>query len=90
MTLQDEISRLRAEFESKRLSESSSKDGAKATDGAECMNENRDAEIGEFLDTVNTTLDEFAGEIDKYPRLTAIAALGVGLAIGLVIGRQIR
>jgi len=40
--------------------------------------------------TVNETLDEFADELDKYPRLTALAALGVGLAAGVVIGRQFR
>lgn len=90
MTLQDEIARLRAEFENRGLSESSDNAGAKTTAGSARMDEDRNAEIGAFFDTISATLDEFAGEIDKYPRLTAIAALGVGLAIGLVIGRQIR
>ncbi|WP_454858845.1 hypothetical protein [Rhizobium binxianense] len=43
-----------------------------------------------FLKTVNETLDEFADELDKFPRLTALAALGIGLATGVVIGRQLR
>ena len=38
----------------------------------------------------NYTLDEFAEELDKYPRLTALSALGVGLVLGVVIGRRLR
>lgn len=47
-------------------------------------------DIDAFLKAVNETLDEFADELDRFPRLTALAALGVGLAAGVVIGRQLR
>ena len=42
------------------------------------------------LKSVNDTLDEFADELDRFPRLTAVVALGVGVAVGVVIGRQLR
>lgn len=47
-------------------------------------------DVDAFLKAVNETLDEFADELDKFPRLTALAALGLGLAAGVVIGRQLR
>lgn len=43
-----------------------------------------------FLKTANATLDEFAEELDRFPRLTALAAFGIGLAAGVVIGRLLR
>ncbi|PPB80974.1 hypothetical protein LV82_01707 [Albidovulum inexpectatum] len=50
-----------------------------------------DAEtIDGFLKLVGETLDEFGEEIDRYPRLAAMAALGVGLALGLLVGRATR
>lgn len=49
---------------------------------------NVDAEA--FLKAVQETIDEFGDELDRFPRLSALAALGVGLAVGVVIGRQIR
>ncbi len=47
-------------------------------------------DVDAFLNAVNETLDEFADELDRFPRLTALAALGLGLAAGVVIGRQLR
>jgi hypothetical protein len=42
------------------------------------------------LKAVNETLDEFADDLNRHPRLTALAALGIGLAAGVVIGYQAR
>jgi hypothetical protein len=39
---------------------------------------------------MNETLDEFSEELDKFPRLTALAAIGVGLVVGVIIGRKLR
>ena len=39
---------------------------------------------------VNALLDDFSEELDRYPKLTALAALGVGVALGVIIGRQFR
>jgi len=47
-------------------------------------------DVDTFLKAVIDTLDEFADELDRFPRLTALAALGLGLAAGVVIGRQFR
>ncbi|MCK7474882.1 MAG: hypothetical protein MZV49_18180 [Rhodopseudomonas palustris] len=33
-------------------------------------------------------IEELQQDIDKYPRLTAIAAFGLGLAVGIFAGRQ--
>ncbi|MDH1440512.1 hypothetical protein N5O88_09450 [Pseudomonas sp. GD03721] len=47
-------------------------------------------EIDAFLQAAHDTLDEFGDELDRYPRLTALAALGIGLAAGVIIGHRIR
>lgn len=47
-------------------------------------------DVEKLLEVMNTTLDEFSDDLDKHPRLTALAALGVGLALGVLIGRQSR
>lgn len=90
MNLQDEITRLRAEIESKRVYRKSRDNSAQSLDEPVPKSETEQAEVEAFFAAVNATLEEFAGEIDKYPRLTAISAFGVGLAIGLVIGRRTR
>ncbi len=90
MSLQDEITRLRAEIERKRVSRQSHDNSAQPIEETTREGENEQAEVEAFFAAVNATLEEFAGEIDKYPRLTAISAFGVGLAIGLVIGRRTR
>ncbi|WP_454685439.1 hypothetical protein [Ancylobacter moscoviensis] len=93
MSLKSEIQALRAELraqanrtapasESPDLDHSSDKPSAGAVDAG--------TDIDTFLKAVNETLDEFADELDRFPRLTALAALGLGLAAGIVIGRQLR
>lgn len=46
--------------------------------------------IDAFLQAVHDTLDEFGDELDRHPRLTVLAALGIGLAAGVVIGHRTR
>ncbi|GEO87478.1 MULTISPECIES: hypothetical protein [Alphaproteobacteria] len=95
MTIMSEIHTLHAEIQAhvrKRPSEdgleglvSASASGEPSADGAHDRHN-----IETFLKTVNETLDEFADELGRFPRMTALAALGVGLATGVVIGRQLR
>jgi hypothetical protein len=50
------------------------------------------ARIGadDLIAAANSVIDELQQDIDKYPRVTAIAAFGLGLAIGIFAGRQSR
>ena len=59
-----------------------------ATGVGEARSQLHDADA--FLKAVNETLDEFADDLNRHPRLTALAALGIGLAAGVVIGYQAR
>lgn len=93
MSLGSEIAALRAEIDrrSRRTpgeEQSSSSSPALREQQADSARDRNDVE--KLLETMNATLDEFAEELDKFPRLTALAALGVGLALGVVIGRQLR
>ncbi|ADZ68708.1 hypothetical protein [Polymorphum gilvum] len=93
MSLMSEIQALRDEFQAlarRAPSVNGNEDPAAASQEplAERVSEPHDVET--LLKEVNATLDEFAEELDRFPRLTALAALGVGLAAGVVIGRQLR
>ena len=92
MSLRDEISTLRAEIAARphrtraeTMGPSSSLPGAQ---GRQSPDDPLDAE--KLLKFMNETLDEFSQELEKFPRLTALAALGVGLTVGVIVGRQIR
>lgn len=96
MTLKSEIETLQAEIraragraredtrdappESRNQGQGASPDDATKSAGS----------IDEVLKLVGETLDEFGDEIDRYPRLSALTALGVGLALGLLLGRATR
>jgi len=93
MSLLSEIQALRAEIDAyARRAPATAGSAAPTPAPGEPSGENAHdrLDVETFLKTVNETLDEFADELDKYPRLTALAALGVGLAAGVVIGRQFR
>lgn len=90
MSLKDEIAQLRAEFDAHVATQA-----ATARKAAETVRDTA-GEIGDsarmeaLMETIGDTLDDMSGEIEKFPKLTALAALGVGLALGVVIGRQLR
>ena len=90
MSLKDEIAQLRAEFDAHVATQA-----ATARKAAETVRDTA-SEIGDsarmeaLMETIGDTLDDMSGEIEKFPKLTALAALGVGLALGVVIGRQLR
>ena len=98
MSLRDEISALRVEIaarphrtraEATGLAEATGPSNSSSSAHGQHSPDGRlDAE--ELLKFMNETLNEFSEELDKFPRLTALAALGVGLAVGVIIGRQLR
>ncbi|MBB4015078.1 hypothetical protein GGR16_000084 [Chelatococcus caeni] len=95
MSLMSEIQALREESQAlARKASSVNEDEGPAVSSAaqeppaDRVSEPHDVET--LLKEINGTLDEFADELDRFPRLTALAALGVGLAAGIVIGRQLR
>ncbi|WP_456388282.1 hypothetical protein [Profundibacter sp.] len=101
MTLKSEIEALRAEIRDQArgaptaatdaTAEPATESGTKpSADEAPAKPRDLSEDIDAFLKTLNETLDEFAEELDRYPRLTALAALGIGLAAGVVIGRTSR
>ena len=93
MSLMSEIQTLRAQFDA-YASKASAADARVQQEPApqhphpDSPHDGPDIEA--FLKVLNETLDEFADELDRFPRLTALAMLGVGLAAGVVIGRQLR
>jgi len=93
MSLMNEIQALRAQIDANARDRSIADAKAVAESAPEqtasgAPDDQPDVET--LLTMVDGTLDEFAQELDKYPRLTALAALGIGLAVGIVIGRQRR
>lgn len=92
MGIRDEIGALRAEIEARRGAyvaavganaprdpQGTPADGTSAAQSAES-----------FLRMFSETLDELPSELDRYPRVTALAAFGIGLTLGAIIGRQFR
>lgn len=93
MSLKDEIAALRAEIDVRARRPPVDEEGSSSSpvpDQPQAGRASDRYEVETLLSLMNDTLDEFAEELDKYPRLTALAALGVGLALGIVIGRQLR
>ncbi|MGA0565166.1 hypothetical protein ACO2RV_22195 [Ancylobacter sp. VNQ12] len=93
MSLMSEIQALRTEIRAhtskpSTTAENAGAEPARSEPSAGPPGQANDVDI--VLKAVNDTLDEFADELDRFPRLTALAALGVGLAAGVVIGRQLR
>lgn len=93
MSLKDEITQLRAEFDAHVTSQAgrARKVAEPAQDTAEAAAAAADsAQLEGLMETIGAALDDMSDEIEKFPKLTALAALGVGLALGVVIGRQLR
>jgi hypothetical protein len=98
MSLHDEIQDLRAQI-SARARQGSKPKGQISPQALEPLSEDEVSpdtrempsnEIDRFLKTMHDTLDEFGDELDQHPRLTALVALGIGLAAGIVIGHRTR
>lgn len=92
MSLMSEIQTLRAQIDA-HANASAANAGIKqktAPQHAPPDSPHDGTDIEAFLKVLNETLDEFADDLDRFPRLTALAAIGVGLAAGVVIGRQLR
>ena len=87
MSLKDEIAALREEIERKLRANAEPAvrppaDSSNSADG----NEGIDA----ILASARSAVDELGHDIDKFPRLSAITAFGVGLTLGIALGRQAR
>lgn len=93
MSLKSEIAALRSEIEARAhgaTAERRSPSPSPRVEEQEASGTHDPHDIETLLKMLNDTLDEFAEELDKYPRLTALSALGVGLVLGVVIGRRLR
>ena len=83
MRLSEEIAALRKELADR--SNQQSTPSAKAEEGAAA-----DVGVQAVLASVGEIVDELGGNVDKFPRLSVIAAFGLGLALGAALGRQLR
>ena len=93
MSLKTEIAALRAEIDARarRITADEKNSSSSPVSNETPAASSRDPhDVESFLKMMNDTLDEFGEELDKYPRLSALAALGVGLSLGIVVGRQLR
>lgn len=91
MSLKSEIEALRAEIQAlARPTPDGNGNEGEAPAAQEWGRGDDRHDVEAFLKSVNDTLDKFADDLDRFPRLTALAALGVGVAVGVVIGRQLR
>ena len=87
MSLKDEIAALREEID-RRLR-------AKAETPVSTPADSRNSKEGNegidaILASARSAVDELGHDIDKFPRLSAITAFGVGLTLGIALGRQAR
>ncbi|GEO87649.1 MULTISPECIES: hypothetical protein [Alphaproteobacteria] len=92
MSLMKEIQDLGAQIEAHARKAPPTKEHESMASTSDEPLSNRAAEAHQletFLKTANETLDEFAEELDRFPRLTALAAFGIGLAAGVVIGSRL-
>jgi hypothetical protein len=89
MTLKAEIAALREEIEKIKQQPAPPPAPPRAEPTVE---QDQPGRIGpdELIAAANSVIDELREDIDKYPRLTAIAAFGLGLAVGIFAGRQSR
>jgi anti-sigma factor RsiW len=89
MTLKAEIAALREEIE-KIKQQPAPPPAPPRTE--QTVEQDQPSRIGpdELIAAANSVIDELREDIDKYPRLTAIAAFGLGLAVGIFAGRQSR
>jgi hypothetical protein len=92
MGIRDEIAALRAEIEARRGASVAAAGASTPLDPkgmpAEGISAAQSADS--FLRMFSETLDELPSELDRYPRLTAFAAFGIGLTLGAIIGRPFR
>ncbi|WP_414463588.1 hypothetical protein [Hyphomicrobium sp. DY-1] len=89
MSLENKIALLRAEINATARSTSSRELPSEVPQAPTASVENRDQqEIESLIKLINDALDELPKEIEKYPRLTAIGAFGVGLAFGVILDRR--
>lgn len=90
MTLMSEITALRAAIE--KNARSAPENEAQSTPSSETPNRGEDKQNGidALLEAVGATVEEFGQDVDKFPRLTALAAFGVGLSLGLALGSKVR
>ncbi|SEP93781.1 hypothetical protein [Thalassovita taeanensis] len=86
MSLMSEIMALQAEIEASARKTPT----AKAAPEPDLENAEEMPELETFMKTMHETMDEFSEDIARYPQLTALAALGIGFAAGIIIGRQFR
>ncbi|MGO3932431.1 hypothetical protein NP284_29485 [Rhodopseudomonas pseudopalustris] len=100
MTLRDEIAALREEVAKLSQQQQLQQQAASAapppppppSNDQAAAGEDQPTRIGpeELIAAANSVIEELQQDIDKYPRLTAIAAFGLGLAVGIFAGRQSR
>ena len=98
MTLRDEIAALREEVAKLSHQQQLQQQAASAApppppppnDQAADADQPKGIGPDELIAAANSVIDELQQDIDKYPRLTAIAAFGLGLAVGIFAGRQSR
>ncbi len=91
MSIRDEIAALRAEIDAHaRAPAPTGEPSPGLSPQGNGRPESGASEVETLLDEVNALLDDFSEELDRYPKLTALAALGVGVALGVIIGRQFR
>ncbi len=90
MRLMNEIQALRAEIDARARSAQQERTASSPATPSVAEGADTQAGLESFVKTVDETLAEFSEDIGKYPQLAALAALGVGLAVGVVIGRQLR
>jgi hypothetical protein len=89
MTLMREIAALREEIDNHarapREAEAHSEPG-----GDDDMGAAKGSGIETLLAAARATVEELEEDIEKFPQLSALAAFGIGLALGIVVGRHLR
>lgn len=93
MSLKDEIAALREAFNTRDQKTMGGEEGLgsqPSSDGQGPATAPEPSDIEALLEAMNSALDELSVELDRFPKLTALAAFGFGLALGVLIGRQSR
>lgn len=82
MTLQSEIAALKALLDERARAAKAGADAAAARPASE---EEATGGVDALLAAVGETVEEFGQDIDRFPRLAALAAFAVGLSLGMVL-----
>ena len=87
MSLREEIAALREEIAQRSRATPEAPPNVRASDREDGE---RHHGVDAILASASSLVEDLGQDVDKFPRLSAATAFGIGLALGVVLARQVR